>query len=641
MIEEKQQELQRQKEIGKFFTPQSVVEFIYDILRVHLDKEEKWKQGKFPSIVDPACGEGIFLKVALDKAITKPIYIFGIDIDEKAKEKWIEINLLKSFGSKAELDVHFYHQNGLSPLPEKVLRYKRGGLNQYDLVVGNPPYGGLGVEKEMQLLSECFWEKPTVTSIKREKIVNLFGETEEETRVTKERLRLSQKIEKKKLGELRDLSKALLDFEIWRKGYYRKDSFKDYARDIEGVRFKLSEMLTPEEINRLKSFPIEVLFIERFIQLTKPGGHIAIIIPDGILSNSNLHYVREFISKKVKVNAVISLPRGTFKDVGTSAKTSILFMTKPKENEKISTDYKVFLAVINRLENLNSVYEYYEEVSQMNSGKKDLVKVINDTRGNEVAMVRADKTLKEMMKEKPGSRWNPEYWHIKFTNLSDDVLPKLKWKIECIGNYEDFITYGPIVTGKEFKNEKDGVIIINQEEILFTGLDLSTPNKAKENSPWVIERAKPKENDLLLARSGVGGVGKNKITILDKKVDACVGCFVDILRLKGINPFYVLVFWKGYFGWNQIDRIINGVGTVNISFDEIRSIKTPLIPDAVQKHIESEYKKMSAYHDKAIDAKAKSDENSYKKNIETAEKMLKDLIARTEAVIRGERKDVI
>ena len=101
------------------------------------------------------------------------------------------------------------------------------------------------------------------------------------------------------------------------------------------------------------------------------------------------------------------------------------------------------------------------------------------------------------------------------------------------------------------------------------------------------------------------------------------------------------MFWKGIFGWSQIQKIISGVGTVNINFDEIRSIKIPVLPDLVQSHIESEYKKMSFYHDKAMEAKAKGDEAEYKENIEIAELMLKDLIAKTEAVIRGEREDVI
>ena len=50
---------------------------------------------------------------------------------------------------------------------------------------------------------------------------------------------------------------------------------------------------------------------------------------------------------------------------------------------------------------------------------------------------------------------------------------------------------------------------------------------------------------------------------------------------------------------------------------------------------------MLAYYDKAMDANKKGDEIGYNKNIETAEKMLKDLIAKTEVMIRGEQKDVI
>ena len=50
---------------------------------------------------------------------------------------------------------------------------------------------------------------------------------------------------------------------------------------------------------------------------------------------------------------------------------------------------------------------------------------------------------------------------------------------------------------------------------------------------------------------------------------------------------------------------------------------------------------MSKYHDRAMEAKKKGNDAEYKKNIEIAEKMLKDLIAKTEAVVRGERKDVI
>ena len=90
---------------------------------------------------------------------------------------------------------------------------------------------------------------------------------------------------------------------------------------------------------------IEVLFIERFIQLCKQDGWIAIIIPDGILANSNMHYVREFIADNTKVEAIISLPRDAFKHVGTSAKTSILFL---KNRRRIILNIQFSLRLLTR-----------------------------------------------------------------------------------------------------------------------------------------------------------------------------------------------------------------------------------------------------------------------------------------------------
>jgi len=73
---------------------------------------------------------------------------------------------------------------------------------------------------------------------------------------------------------------------------------------------------------------VEVLFLERFLQLTRKGGTVAIILPDGILANSRLRYVRQLVLDASTVKAVVSLPRHTFARASTSAKTSILFMEK-------------------------------------------------------------------------------------------------------------------------------------------------------------------------------------------------------------------------------------------------------------------------------------------------------------------------
>lgn len=71
-----------------------------------------------------------------------------------------------------------------------------------------------------------------------------------------------------------------------------------------------------------KSQCLEVLFLELFWKLAKPNGKIAIILPDGPLSNRPFKYVRNWLLCRAHVQAIISLPRGIFNR--TSAKTSIL-----------------------------------------------------------------------------------------------------------------------------------------------------------------------------------------------------------------------------------------------------------------------------------------------------------------------------
>lgn len=83
-----------------------------------------------------------------------------------------------------------------------------------------------------------------------------------------------------------------------------------------------------------------VLFIDRCLQLLRPGGLLLIVLPDGVLCNSGDRYVREyimgskdektgqFVGGKAIVKAVLSLPADTFKLSGTGAKTSVLYLQK-------------------------------------------------------------------------------------------------------------------------------------------------------------------------------------------------------------------------------------------------------------------------------------------------------------------------
>lgn len=76
-----------------------------------------------------------------------------------------------------------------------------------------------------------------------------------------------------------------------------------------------------------------ILFLERSLQFIKPGGRMAIILPQGIFNNSNAEYIRRFVIEEARILAVIGLHVNTFKP-HTGTKTSVLVLKKYTNEEK-------------------------------------------------------------------------------------------------------------------------------------------------------------------------------------------------------------------------------------------------------------------------------------------------------------------
>lgn len=101
--------------------------------------------------------------------------------------------------------------------------------------------------------------------------------------------------------------------------------------------------LGAHEEKALKGQLREILFVEKCLRYLKPGGELAILLPDGILNNENLTYVRDYIRKNAIIKAVISLPDRAFKASGANSKTSLLFLKKrvSKNDEQLP----IFMAI--------------------------------------------------------------------------------------------------------------------------------------------------------------------------------------------------------------------------------------------------------------------------------------------------------
>jgi len=89
----------------------------------------------------------------------------------------------------------------------------------------------------------------------------------------------------------------------------------------------------------------EILFIDRCRDFLKPEtGKMAIVLPDGILTNSSLQYVRDFLMQRYQILAVVSLPGFAFAHFGAGVKSSLVFVRRKGGEEKIGR-YKIFMAI--------------------------------------------------------------------------------------------------------------------------------------------------------------------------------------------------------------------------------------------------------------------------------------------------------
>ncbi len=119
-----------------------------------------------------------------------------------------------------------------------------------------------------------------------------------------------------------------------------------FAGDIKESRIIHKYDLGYNDKNKPKSkVGRDILFIERNLNFLKPGGRMAIVLPQGRFNNTSDKRIREYIAEKARILAVVGLHVNTFKP-HTGTKTSVLFVQKwddelcPKKE-----DYPIFFAV--------------------------------------------------------------------------------------------------------------------------------------------------------------------------------------------------------------------------------------------------------------------------------------------------------
>lgn len=169
----------------------------------------------------------------------------------------------------------------------------------------------------------------------------------------------------------------------------------------------------PETVRENQS--TEVLFIEQDYKFLKPGGFLAIVIPDGILTNSSLQYLRNLIEDWFRIVAVVSMPQTAFSANGAGVKSSVMFLQKwPQKHTEILQGQKREIE-----ERLRTQYRYIETYQQWEKEKKEAQKKkIEELKAKLHLSATEIKKLQEY-----------KDWNIDLTKCYADLLEELRDKL--------------------------------------------------------------------------------------------------------------------------------------------------------------------------------------------------------------------
>ena len=275
----------------------------------------------------------------------------------------------------------------------------------------------------------------------------------------------------------------------------------------------------------------QILFIERCLQLLKPGGRMAIVLPDGIFGNPSDRYIFQYILQEAKVLATISLAPETFLP-STHTKTSVLFLEK-KRPEKSIEDYKIFMAIAN-----NVGHDKNGKIKYKINGKGEY---ILDNHGNKIIDDDLPIITKNyrLFKENKLRYYNHLGFVIKLSDIKDSILipnyydPEIEEnlkKMEESGRYiltsiRELVEKGmlSIKRGHEVGSQYYGmgdIPFVRTSDIVNWEIKIDPIKCVPEEIYEKYKKSQDiQENDILLVTDGTFLIGRTAIvTSLDKKI---------------------------------------------------------------------------------------------------------------------------
>lgn len=304
-------------ELGQFFTPRTIVDFMTHIL----DPMEG------ETICDPTCGSGGFLIKAFEyvrekiendiKAAKDELRqaIEGEDYETKSEQEQLSINeKIEAMQSVLNEELNTQQENSrMYKLSHNCIygtdaNPRMARTSKMNMIMHGDGHGGVHHHDGLLNVNGIFEERFDVILTNPP-----FG-----ARIDKEQ----------KISEADKFS----DEELITK--YRQKYGAAYDEALKQVNNNIGKSL-------LKLFDVgamsgltEVLFMERCLRLLKKGGRMGMVLPEGVLNTSNLQKVREYIEGKAKLILICSIPQDVFIAAGATVKPSLVFFKRFTQEEE-------------------------------------------------------------------------------------------------------------------------------------------------------------------------------------------------------------------------------------------------------------------------------------------------------------------
>lgn len=360
-------------------------------------------------------------------------------------------------------------------------------------------------------------------------------------------------------------------------------------------KWKKSDFLQPAQTP-------DILFLEQCLKLLRPGGRMAVVLPDGLLQNVSSGYVRSWLKANAEIAAVISIPQEAFVPYGTGIKTSMVVLRKlPAANPS-----PCFMARIKKMG--------YDVKGQPVFQRDKMGKILFASDGTQLVDDDIDKIAQEFF----------EFKHNGRNKNSDDIfsvaLDKLNSRLDVeyylpsdLKLIKDLSRSGAKRLGElaEICSEGDDFRLIGDDEIHYIAIsDIDARTMQVVSQQIMSAHEAPsratyrlRAGDIITAIAGAStGTSRQATALVTQEEDGaiCSNGLAVLRNIRGIDPMFLISYLRTSPFLRQVRRLMTGHAIPAISLDDLANILIPIPSQKNQSEIADSVKRIQALRRDAL-----------------------------------------